>query len=433
MINPISIEALYQIYLQHPIVQTDTRKLSSGCIFFALKGPSFNGNAFANNALQLGAAFVVVDDESVVKDERYLFTTDVLSCLQALALYHRKQFKVPFLAITGSNGKTTTKELVSAVLRRKYTLYATVGNLNNHIGVPLTLLSVRNDAELVIIEMGANHQHEIEAYCKMVLPTHAIITNCGKAHIEGFGGEAGVRKGKGELYDFIRANDGTIFINADLDYLQIMAQGITKQISYGTSNAIISGIALMHDFFLKVQMTNPFAGKLLNTHLVGAYNLPNVLVAVAVGHYFNVPFDDIAFAIANYDPDNSRSQLMKLGTNNIILDAYNANPTSMIAAIDNFAALQLPNKRLWIGGMKEMGEAQLQEHLALVQHIGKYNWLQVVLVGKEFQGIAQNYSWFPTSEDAYATLSKTEITNSNLLIKGSRGSKMEVLLNIFKN
>ncbi len=429
----ISIERLYEIYGRFPQVETDTRKVLDGKLFFALKGPSFNGNAFAEKALQAGAAYAVVDDAGVIKDDRYLLTEDVLSTLQQLALHHRKQFKIPFLAITGSNGKTTTKELLSAVLSQKYKVYATVGNLNNHIGIPLTLLKIKMDAELAIIEMGANHKTEIASYCKLVLPTHGLITNCGKAHIEGFGGVEGVKKGKGELYDFIRDNKGTIFINADLDYLQEMAHGISHQYSYGQAHATICGKALQSDFFLNVTMQDALEGTTIHTHLVGTYNLPNILAAVAVGNYFEVSIADIVKAIEAYNPDNSRSQLLQLGTNKIILDAYNANPSSMMAAIDNFAAMQAPHKRLWIGGMKEMGADELNEHKELVNHIARYTWDEVILIGKEFAQIAHNYLWWETSDAALQAIDAKKISGSTILIKGSRGSKMEVLLELFRD
>ena len=248
------MEKLYELYLQYPNVQTDTRKISKGEIFFALKGPNFNGNQFAGQALEMGAAYVVADEETGVVDERIILVDNVLETLQELALHHRKQFKIPFLAITGSNGKTTTKELIHAVLSATYKTYTTKGNLNNHIGIPLTILAIRKDAEMAVIEMGANHQKEIESYCRIVLPTHGLITNCGKAHLEGFGGEAGVRKGKGELFDFLRANQGIAFVMWDYDYLREMSHGISSIITYGTGGTGHNGRAVQSEPFLTVQM-----------------------------------------------------------------------------------------------------------------------------------------------------------------------------------
>lgn len=348
----MNIASLYEIYKQYPSVQTDTRELKNGDIFFALKGPNFNGNAFAKQALEAGAAYAVIDEAAYAVSEQYLLVDDVLSTLQKLANHHRKQFSIPFIAITGSNGKTTTKELITTVLSKKFRTYATEGNLNNHIGVPLTLLKIKSDAEIAIIEMGANHLREIAGYCEVAMPTHGIITNCGKAHIEGFGSEENIRKGKGELYDYIRSTGGTIFRNADLDYLQEMAQGIASQITYGSRNAIYLGYPNMNDVFLEVQLQDE--NDVIKTNLVGDYNFPNAMVAIAAGLHFGVQMADIKDALANYNPDNSRSQWMQKGSNKIILDAYNANPTSMRAAILNFAQAKLSNKMLWIGAMKEM-------------------------------------------------------------------------------
>lgn len=423
----LDIAALYEIYKKHSSVQTDTRKLKQGDIFFALKGPNFNGNAFAKQALEAGASYAVIDEQEFAADERYLLVDEVLTALQQLAKHHRQQFNIPFIAITGSNGKTTTKELVTTVLQQQYKTYATEGNLNNHIGVPLTLLKIKSDAQMAVIEMGANHQKEIESYCKIALPTHAIITNCGKAHIEGFGGIEGVRKGKGELYDFIRENNGTIFRNTDLDYLASMSHGIGNQVTYGSTDADYVGTATMKDVFLSVALSKP-AEKTIDTQLVGDYNFPNAMVAIAVGLHFGIDIATISSAIAHYNPDNSRSQWLQKGSNKIILDAYNANPTSMRAAITNFANAQLSNKMLWIGGMKEMGTEEAKEHNELVQLVQQYNWSNVILVGKEFDGIAHNYQHFQTSADAAAYVKDNMPADAAILIKGSRGSRMEVLL-----
>lgn len=424
----MTIQELYKIYLAYPSVQTDTRKLKQGDIFFALKGPNFDGNTYAKQALEQGASYAVVDDSSFAESDRYIVVDDVLTALQQLAKHHRQKFDIPFIAITGSNGKTTTKELVTTVLRQKFVTYATDGNLNNHIGVPLTLLKINKDAQMAVIEMGANHQKEIASYCQIALPTHGIITNCGKAHIEGFGGIEGVRKGKGELYDFLRDNNGSIFRNTDLEYLKDMAAGITNQVTYGSANAQYIGKPIMDDVLLKVAVLTSGAETTLNTQLVGDYNFPNVMVATAVGLYFGIGIDDIKQAIANYSPDNSRSQWLQKGSNKVILDAYNANPTSMRAAIQNFAAAHLTDKMLWLGGMKEMGTDEQKEHKELVDFINQYQWKDVLLVGKEFNGLNGSFQRFDTSAEAAEFVKANQPQNAAILIKGSRGSKMEVLL-----
>ena len=307
-----SIEDLYKIYNAHPSVVTDTRKLKLGDLYFALKGPNFNGNVFALAALEAGASYAIVDEPipySKSIEDRIIQVDNVLSTLQNLARYHRQQFNIPFIAITGSNGKTTTKELVYTVLASHYKTYTTQGNLNNHIGVPLTLLSIPKDAEIAVIEMGANHLHEIESYCSYTLPTHGLITNCGKAHLEGFGSEAGVRKGKGELFDFLRTNDGTVFIMEDYDYLQQMARGISHLVGYGQTHGQVQGNAIDHNGMLTVQLKKGIAIDQIQTHLVGQYNLPNVLAAITIGQHFKVPNEKIKASIEHYIPTNSRSQL----------------------------------------------------------------------------------------------------------------------------
>lgn len=422
----MDITALYEIYKQYPSVETDTRKPLEGSLFFALKGPAFNGNSFAVKALESGAPYAIIDDPQYKTDERCILVPNVLDTLQQLARHHRLQFKIPFIAITGSNGKTTTKELLHAVLSRKYKTYATFGNLNNHIGVPLTLLRIKHDAEMAIIEMGANHQQEIASYCRIALPDYGIITNCGKAHLEGFGGIEGVRKGKGELYDFIRSNKGTIFINSDLDYLREMSKGIESKISYGTADANYTGEILESPLTLNIRAYIDKVGLDINSQLVGNYNFPNLMLAIAAGDHFGVDPSAIKNALEQYLPDNSRSQLVSKGNNRIILDAYNANPTSMRAAIDNFAGIP-GNKRIWLGAMKEMGPEEAKEHSDLVAYIAKWEWEQVILVGSEFEAIKGSYNWFPNSVEAAAYIAKEKPQHTSILIKGSRGSKMELL------
>ncbi len=425
----MTIPELYTIFKQYPSVQTDTRKLKSGDIFFALKGPNFNANAFAFQALESGAAYAVVDEDLHTDDQRIIQVDDVLTALQDLAKFHREQFTVPFIAITGSNGKTTSKELIYAVLAAHYTTYTTQGNLNNHIGVPLTLLSVKPDAAMAVIEMGANHQKEIEGYCRYTQPTHGVITNCGKAHLEGFGGVEGVRKGKGELYDFLRAHHGTAFVYADYDYLQPMSKGIEQIVKYGMSEGWVQGRILSNEPFLEVGITAGMETvSSIKTQLVGDYNLPNILCAVTIGKYFSVPEEKIKAAIENYAPSNSRSQLIQRGTNSIILDAYNANPTSMKAAIENFAHLSATKKVLMLGGMMELGSESIEEHIGIANLIKQYHWDDVVLVGGDFAKIDHGFTYFPNSTEAKTWFDQQGFENTHILIKGSRSMQMERIL-----
>jgi UDP-N-acetylmuramoyl-tripeptide--D-alanyl-D-alanine ligase len=424
----MQIEELYKIYQAHSAVQTDTRKLQTGDLFFALKGDNFNGNGFAEKALALGAAYCICDEVQPLQTDKIIYVQDVLATLQALAKYHRQQFKIPFLAITGSNGKTTTKELIYAVLKTQLVCYTTVGNLNNHIGVPLTLLSIKPDAEIAVIEMGANHQKEIASYCQYTLPNYGLINNCGKAHLEGFGGIEGVRKGKGELYDFIAEHNGTIFINTDYDYLRSMSKAITNKISYGTSNASVTGVIADNNEFLKVEITSGANIKYIQTKLAGEYNLPNVLSAVCVGKHFGITDVNIVAAIESYTPSNSRSQIMQKGTNTILLDAYNANPTSMKAAIENFAKMPGAEKIVILGGMMELGEDSIAEHNGIVKLLEQYKWQHVLLAGKDYTDIPANYLHFNTAEEIAAWLKQNQIENKTILIKGSRGMAMEKVL-----
>jgi UDP-N-acetylmuramoyl-tripeptide--D-alanyl-D-alanine ligase len=424
----MTIAALYDLFLQHPSVQTDTRKLQPGDIYFALKGDNFDGNLFATQALEKGAAYAVIDNAAYQAGERTILVPDVLRTLQGLAKHHREQFNIPFIAITGSNGKTTSKELVHAVLSTTYKTYTTAGNLNNHIGIPLTLLNVKPDAEIAVIEMGANHQQEIAGYCTYTLPTHGVITNAGKAHLEGFGGEAGVKKGKGELFDFIRAHNGTVFIMNDYVYLQEMSRGIKEVITYGTQNAGILGTVVTGDTFLNVEMHSGAYTGLIQTKLVGDYNLPNVLLAAAVGAYFKVPAVSIKQALEAYTPSNSRSQLMVKGTTHIIMDAYNANPSSMKLAIENFSRQPETKKVLMLGAMAELGEESLQEHRDIIATISKYNWQEVVLVGGDFLKIEHPYIQFANVTEAKDWYTQQNMDNTSILIKGSRSMQMEKII-----
>ncbi len=431
MITGISIEQLYKIFLQHSSVCTDTRKIKQGDIFFALKGGNFNGNIFALQALQLGASYAVIDETQEENHENFIKVDDVLATLQQLSKHHREQFNIPFIGITGSNGKTTTKELINAVLSSHYKTYTTQGNLNNHIGVPLTLLSIKKDAQMAVIEMGANHQKEIEAYCKWAQPTHAIITNCGKAHLEGFGGIEGVRKGKGELFDFVRAHNGVAFVYNEFDYFHEMSKGIREVVWYGINDGDVCGKVLSSQPFLEVEITKGFSYASVKTHLVGDYNLPNILCAITVGKYFNVDEEKIKTAIEHYHPSNSRSQLIEVGSNKIILDAYNANPTSMKAAIENFEHITSPNKILILGGMMEMGEDSIREHENLISLIDNYKWSNVLLVGGDFKNVSHHYIYVNSADEAADWLKQQNFQNAYILIKGSRSIQLEKALVAF--
>ena len=436
----MSISAIYDIYVQYPSVVTDTRKLKEGDFFFALKGPNFNANTFAFKALEAGAAYCVVDEPLTTIATYYegnneaqkeaalskmIVVEDVLTTLQALAGHHRSTFDIPFIAITGSNGKTTTKELVYAVLSSHFKTYTTQGNLNNHIGVPLTILSIQKDAQMAVIEMGANHQKEIEGYCVYTKPTHGIISNCGKAHLEGFGGEEGVKKGKGELYTFLRGHSGTAFVYTGYDYLKEMSAGIQNIVPY------INGTIQSSEPFLTVSANINDTITTVHSQLVGSYNLPNILCALTIGKHFGVPEHKMVDAIANYAPSNSRSQLITKDTNTIILDAYNANPSSMKVAIENFAKLAGTHKIVLLGAMMELGEHSQAEHLALLQLIAGYSFESVVLVGDDFlahQNEVPQFIYFKTTAEAKAWLAKINPTHAQLLIKGSRSMQMETVL-----
>jgi len=426
-----SIAFLYEIFKKSSSVQTDTRKLKLGDIYFALKGPNFNGNLFALAALEAGASFAVVDEpipQSDAIDERILQVADALTTLQDLAKHHRLQFDIPFIAITGSNGKTTTKELIAAVLSSHFKVYTTVGNLNNHIGVPLTLLSIQTDAQMAVIEMGANHLHEIESYCQYAMPNYGMITNCGKAHLEGFGSEEGVKKGKGELYDYLKINKGAVFVMKDYDYLNNMSSGIENIITYGNTRGELQGQPQTNNGLLQVLFTKGTLMEQIQTQLVGDYNLPNVLAAVCIGQYFNVPIEKIKNAIENYAPSNSRSQLTSWKNNQIILDAYNANPSSMKVAVENFAKLAAENKIICLGGMKELGVATFNEHQILINQLQQTTWTKVILVGNEFKDCTHHYEYFDTVVAAKKWLSDQNFVQHTILIKGSRGIQMEQLI-----
>lgn len=427
----MQLEKIYQRYLNKQQVQTDTRLLKEGDIFFALKGPNFNGNTYARQALDMGATAVVVDQPIGLEGDYIFLVEDVLSTLQALALHHRKQFNIPFIAITGSNGKTTTKELIHAVLSTTFKTYTTKGNLNNHIGVPLTILGIQKDAEMAIIEMGANHQKEIEQYCTIALPTHGLITNCGKAHLEGFGGVEGIRKGKGELFDHLATYAGAAFINSDLDYLEKMSAAIKNKIYYGNNKGTTPSRIIDTEQLLGIEVSLPGNNQQrVFSQLVGSYNKANIDAAICVGLHFGIPFEKIRNAIENYVPDNARSQLIKKGNNTIILDAYNANPSSMQAAIENFSKMEGENKCVFLGGMMELGEDSIKEHQQIIAQLDNLKLKNIVLVGGDFAHVTHTYQYFNNVVEATAWLKSNTPSNSLMLIKGSRSIKMEKLLEV---
>ena len=424
----MEIAEIYKKYLQCSGVSTDTRQIGKESMFFALKGANFNGNTFAGNALQTGASYAVIDEEKYQTDERFILVPDVLLALQQLANYHRRQFSIPFIAITGSNGKTTTKELVNAVLSAKYKAYATKGNLNNHIGIPLTLLAIKADVEIAIIEMGANHQKEIEGYCKIAEPTHGLITNIGKAHLEGFGGFEGVKKGKGELYDYLLKTNGTAFINSGNEILKSISK-FDKPVYYPQKGDFYSCSFAEASPFIKVQAEN---GELVTTQIIGAYNFENIAAALCIGKYFNVPAEAANKAVAGYDPQNNRSQAVSAGTNTLVMDAYNANPSSMKAAIENFARVEAKNKAVILGDMFELGEESKGEH----ENLGKLlasltgSFSKVLLVGKQMLYAKEQLpsaNYFETKDALMDWLKQNHFQHYTILIKGSRGMGLEVV------
>jgi UDP-N-acetylmuramoyl-tripeptide--D-alanyl-D-alanine ligase len=430
------IEQLYQLYLQHPVISTDTRKIAPGSLFFALKGDKFDANTFAQQALQAGAAYAVIDNAEYKIDERYLLVEDVLRTLQDLARHHRHQLKIPVIGLTGTNGKTTTKELINAVLSQQFNTLATQGNLNNHIGVPLTILNIKPEHEMAVIEMGANHQQEIALLCTIAQPSHGLITNVGKAHLEGFGGVEGVKKGKGELYDYLKATGGVAFINADsIALLEMQETRDLKNVVYygaGASISTIMGKLTGNAPYLSLTWgkQNASSTYAVSSQLTGEYNLPNILAAVCIGDYFNLNPEQINQGIAGYQPKNNRSQIVKTTTNTLICDYYNANPSSMAVAIDNLAQMQAEHKVMILGDMFEMGDEAAAEHEAIIQKALSITADQYIFVGEEFYLQHQNYAatFYRTAEEAIASIQKAPITHSTVLIKGSRGMALERLV-----
>ena len=426
-------ELLYQHFLKSSGVITDTRKIDQGNIFFALKGPNFNANSFAAQALETGAALVVVDEAEVIpnNDPRYFLVDDVLTALQQLALYHRRQLQIPIIGLTGSNGKTTSKELLHVVLKQKFKTSATVGNLNNHIGVPLTLLAIEKDTEIAIVEMGANKQGDIKELCDIAEPSHGFITNIGKAHLEGMGGAEGVLKTKTELFQHLRENKGTVFINSQDPLLSNMSKRFENPILYSAKGD-----------FCEVEMVdaNPFVkfkvGGSQEIHLssmIGAYNFGNIASAISIGKFFGVSVEKAVQAIVNYKPSNMRSQLVEKRSNLIILDAYNANPSSMEVAIKTFGEMSgKKHKMIILGDMYELGDSTQAEHEKLGELVSQYDFDKICFAGKHMQAALvkapMKALYFPDPFSFRNWLQDSKIEDHLILIKGSRGMKLEGLV-----
>jgi UDP-N-acetylmuramoyl-tripeptide--D-alanyl-D-alanine ligase len=426
-------ETLYQHYLKHNIISTDTRNISPSCIFFALKGDLFNANEFAAQAIEKGAAYAVVDEEKYATNNQCLLVEDVLSTLQDLARHHRKQLNIPVIGLTGSNGKTTSKELVKAVLAERYKTFATFGNLNNHIGVPLSILSITGEVQIAVIEMGANHQKEIELLCTIAQPTHGIITNVGMAHLDGFGGFEGVKKGKAELYAYLKETQGYTFINRDNPYLLEMstAAGLNKLIYYGTENGnTIKGALKSSDPFIEVAWTNHDVSSSVKTNLTGSYNFENILAAICIGDFFDMTPEEINTGLANYQPKNNRSQLTKTEKNTVICDFYNANPSSMTAALKNIAVLSADKKTAILGDMFELGPESHGQHELIAKQANESGLDQIIFIGKDFYSFKDNFkgTFFESPAEAETYLQENPVQDHLVLLKGSRGMKLESLL-----
>ncbi len=436
----MSIPEIYTIFQQHSVISTDSRNCPSGCLFFALKGDNFNANAYALSALENGAAYTIIDESEYALDQRFIVVADVLIALQQLAHYHRKQLATTVLGITGTNGKTTSKELIAAVLGQKFNILFTQGNLNNHIGVPLTLLKLRPEHEIAVVEMGANHIGEIKALAEIACPDYGIITNVGKAHLDGFGSFEGVKKTKSELYVNIHDNAKSIFINSGNEHLREMAlkSGFTNDerlVKYKLiaecKKELVAGAVLSCSPFLKMQCcTKANSCFVVDTKLIGTYNAENILAAVTIGHYFGINDADIKKGLEQYLPQNNRSQLTVTERNKLVVDAYNANPTSMRAAVINFGLMQVENKMLILGDMLELGEQADFEHQAIVDLLESYQLKNVLLVGKIFAQTINDFSCFSAVDDLIQYIEKQNIVDSYILIKGSRGIKLEKVISL---
>lgn len=424
----MKIEKLHQLFLKFNVVSTDTRSISNGALFFALKGDNFNGNDFAKKALDSGASYCIIDEQQSQSNARFILVPDVLITLQELANFHRKYLNIPIIAITGSNGKTTTKELINSVLGQRYKTHATQGNYNNHIGVPLTLLQMDTSVDIGIVEMGANHIGEIANLCQISAPNYGYITNFGKAHLEGFGSAEGVVKGKCELYDYLKSNKGVVFINGD-DKKQVQQIGDYKSVNIFSKD---------NSSNIQVSMTSqtPFIsfesqGCTMESQLVGIYNFSNAAAAIAMGCFFEVSLENIKKGIASYTPNNNRSQIIQKGSNTIILDAYNANPSSMEVALDNFNSMKSSLKIVILGDMFELGVHSKSEHQAVIDEVNSLNFSSAYYVGSHFFELASDSSkanFFKTTESFRNQLQSLVFKDALILIKGSRGMALESIL-----
>ena len=424
----VSIESLYQLFLKSPNVSTDTRKIEAGSIFFALKGPSFNANAFAEEALAKGASYAVIDEPAYDKSEKTLLVKDTLVALQELAKYHRSQLLIPIIGLTGSNGKTTSKELLNAVLSKKFRTLATKGNLNNHIGVPLTILEIDKTIEVAIIEMGANHLGEIALLSSIATPTHGFITNIGKAHIGTFGGFENIIRGKSELYQHLITAEGIVFINSQNPILANMAKRFKSPVFYPAKGDYYRCELVEADPFVKIKAEN---GAVISTQITGGYNFENMAAALCIGKYFGVAETDANQAISEYVPGNMRSQIVRKGTNTIILDAYNANPSSMQAAIENLASMNAEKKVAIVGDMFELEEEAEGEHRSLGNLLKEKNFEAVYLCGKLSRFAKEEFplsNYFEKKELLIEELKKNPIEQATILIKASRGIGLETVL-----
>ena len=426
----MSIIDLYDLFIHNPQITTDSRNCPKGSIFFALKGDKFDGNQYAGKALASGCVYAVIDNPDYYIGERTILVDNVLKTLQQLAHHHRKVLGLPIIGITGTNGKTTTKELLAAVLSTKFNLLYTEGNFNNHIGVPLTLLRLTHDHEMAVIEMGASHPGDIKELVDIVHPNYGIITNVGRAHLEGFGSFEGVIRTKGELYDYIRRSKGKIFIKKENEYLQSIAKGI-EQITYGNGDdAFASGQVVSCDPFLVFNWKQQGKLHTVETHMIGSYNLDNVLAAVAVGRFFKIPAERISRAIAAYEPTNNRSQFKKTDNNELIIDAYNANPSSMKVALDNFITMPVQPKAIILGDMRELGPTSDELHAEVVEQIKKGQFDKVFLCGEHFSKVGKEFSPFATTEAMVEELGKQPLKGYHILIKGSHSMGLEKLADI---
>jgi UDP-N-acetylmuramoyl-tripeptide--D-alanyl-D-alanine ligase len=427
------IDSLYQHFLKYPSISTDTRNIAPGSIFFALKGDNFDANTFAEKALTSGAAYAVIDNIAYKTSEQCILVPDVLSTLQDLARHHRSKLNIPVIGLTGTNGKTTTKELINAVLSAKYKTYATKGNLNNHIGVPLSILSVTAETQIAVIEMGANHQKEIEFLCGIAQPTHGLITNVGMAHLEGFGGFEGVKKGKAELYAWLKQSHGFAFIHRNNPYLLEMsaAAGLDKVIYYGSepTNAVYGNL-LKTDPLIELSWSDTKGTHSASVNLTGSYNFENALAAICIGQFFELSPEQINTGLSTYQPKNNRSQLTKTDNNTVICDFYNANPSSMSAALKNISALSSPHKTVIIGDMFELGDESDLQHDLIASEAAALHVEELILIGKHFYSLKGKYKaeFFSTPAEAGEYLQANPVTDSLVLLKGSRGMALEKLL-----